>query len=308
MANRHLAVAPVALAAGALVLTACGGGGSQASSSDADVVASFYPLAFVAGQVGGDHIELDNLTTPGIEPHDLELTPRQIGAVQDADLVVYESGFQAAVDEAVQQAEPDDAHRVDVADLVELAEHDHGAGHGDGHGHTADPHVWLDPQNMITVTEAVAQRLTAIDQKYAEAYQKNATALVQKLEKLDAAFHHGLKNCDTRTIVTSHAAFGYLAAAYDLEQIPIAGIEPSTGPSAAQLSKITDLVRSKNISTVFTEELVSPAIAETIADETGATTATLDPIEGLNDDTADETYLTLMRQNLQAIQKANNCS
>ena len=117
-----------------------------------------------------------------------------------------------------------------------------------------------------------------------------------------------MKTCRTRTIVTSHAAFGHLAERYDLRQVPIAGIDPMNEPTPSELGRISDLVRREHITTVFTEELVSPAIAETVARETGARTATLDPIEGLGDDSRDETYMTLMRHDLDAIQKANDCS
>ncbi len=316
-----------------LLLAACGG---NASSDDdrTSVVASFYPLAWVTEQVGGSFVSVENLTTPGVEPHDLELKPKQVGAVQDADLVVYSHDFQAAVDEAVDQAGRSDDSTVDAADLVTLRsssgeddheDHAHGEededhAHGEededhahedeeGHDHgDTDPHFWLDPENMVVVAKAVASQLAEIDPAHAEEFRANADALVDKLTTLETDFATGLETCRTRTIVTSHAAFGYLAARYDLTQVAIAGIDPSNEPSPAQLGDITKLVRDEGITTVFTEELVSPAIARTIADETGAQTATLDPIEGLSEDTADQDYLTLMEKNLTALKKANSCS
>lgn len=292
------------------VLAACGSSSDDAGSSDTiSVAASFYPFAFVAEQVGGDHVDVDNLTSPGVEPHDLELKPKQVGAVQDADLVVFEEHFQAAVDDAVDQADRSDDGTLDVASVVTLKPTQKGAeeGHGDDHGDD-DPHTWLDPDNMIAITKAVASKLSAIDPDHAADYLGNAAALESELLSLDLDFKTGLQTCENRTIVTSHAAFQYLAARYDLTQVPIAGIDPGNEPSPAQLADITKLVRAQGITTIFTEELVSPAIADTIATETGATTATLDPIEGLSDDTADETYLTLMRKNLQTLEKANRCS
>ncbi|MEV7396899.1 metal ABC transporter substrate-binding protein [Aeromicrobium sp. NPDC092404] len=295
-----------------LLLAACG---SSAKGDDTTtVVASFYPFAFVAEQVGGTHVEVENLTSPGVEPHDLELKPKQVGEVQNADLLVYEEHFQAAVDDAVEQADRSKDDTIDVASIVELkplqegAEdgHDHGE---EGHDHgEEDPHTWLDPDNMIAVTKAVESKLSAADPDHASDYAANAAQLTSELEKLGTEFETGLESCRTRTIVTSHAAFQYLAARYDLTQVPIAGLDPANEPSPSQLADITDLVRKDKISTIFTEELVSPAIADTIAKETGATTATLDPIEGLSDDTKGQTYLTLMRKNLETLKEANSCT
>ena len=298
--------AVLGLTACALMLGACGSGAGT-KGSGTQVVASFYPFAFVAQEVGGAHVSVDNLTSPGVEPHDLELKPKQVGSVQDADLIIFEKHFQPAVDEAFDQSGRDDKDSIDVADLVKL--HPLPEGSDEGHVHDEDdPHVWLDPVNMIAVTEAVRVRLSAIDPDHAAAYTKNAATLTAKLKALDTSFSTGLATCATMKIVTSHAAFGYLAKRYGLEQVAIAGIDPSNEPSPAQLADITNLVRKDKITTIFTEELVSPAIASTVAQETGAKTATLDPIEGLSDETADENYLTLMAKNLAVIEKANNCS
>jgi zinc transport system substrate-binding protein len=309
------------------LLASCGssaGSDDAGSSGTVSVAASFYPFAYVAEQVGGSLVDVQNLTSPGPEPHDLELKPKQVGAVQDADLVVYEEHFQAAVDEAVDQADRSDDGTLDVASVVTLKptqpggeeEHAHEEGeeghdHADEEGHDhgdEDPHTWLDPDNMIAITKAMESKLSAIDPDHAADYAANAAKLESELTTLGTDFQTGLKTCTTRTIVTSHAAFQYLAARYDLTQVPIAGIDPSNEPSPSQLADITKLVRAEKITTIFTEELVSPAIADTIASETGATTATLDPIEGLSSDTKNETYLTLMRKNLETLKKANGCS
>ncbi|KAA1372449.1 metal ABC transporter substrate-binding protein [Aeromicrobium fastidiosum] len=301
-------------------LAACGGStddGGGAGGDKVSVAASFYPFAYAVQQVGGDLVKVDNLTSPGVEPHDLELKPKQVAAVQDADLVVFEEHFQNAVDEAVDQADRSDDDTVDVAKVVKLKttqpggeEEPAGDDHAEeGHDHgNEDPHTWLDPDNMIAITKAVESKLSTIDPDHADEYAANATAFEGKLTTLGDDFATGLKTCRTRTIVTSHAAFQYLAARYDLTQVPIAGIDPSNEPSPAQLADITQLVKAQGITTIFTEELVSPAIADTIAKETGATTATLDPIEGLSDKTKNDTYLTLMRKNLDTLKKANGCS
>ena len=296
-----------------LLLAACGSS-SKGADGTTSVVASFYPFAYVAEQVGGSHVDVENLTSPGVEPHDLELKPKQVGDVQNANLVVYEKHFQAAVDDAVKQADRSKKDTLDVASVVKLKPLQAGAEEGHDHGDEGhdpaeeDPHTWLDPQNMVAVTKAVEAKLSAVDPDHASEYAANAAKLTSELETLGTDFATGLKTCRSRTIVTSHAAFQYLAARYDLKQVPIAGIDPANEPSPSQLADITKLVRKEKITTVFTEELVSPAIAETIAKEAGVKTATLDPIEGLSDKTKDQTYLTLMRKNLETLRKANSCT
>jgi zinc transport system substrate-binding protein len=293
-------------ALGALLLTGCGAEGGSASTDGVSVAAAAYPFAYVVERVGGDHADVDNLTSPGAEPHDVELTPQQVAAVGEADLVVYQDSFQPSVDDAVDQSGlPDDA-RLDVADVVPLQ--DTGARTEDGDESALDPHVWLDPVSMVAIAEAVADRLAEVDPDHERAYRSNAAALVDDLHALDHDFARGLTGCARTTVVTAHDAFRYLAARYHLEMVPISGIDPAHEPLPAQQAEIADTVAADGITTIFTEELVSPAVAQSIADETGATTATLSPIEGLSDGTADEDYLSLMRANLHALEEANGCS
>jgi zinc transport system substrate-binding protein len=307
------------LAALPLLLPIAGCDASTANDGKTQVVASFYPFAYVAEQVGGSFVDVANLTSPGVEPHDLELKPRQVGAVLDADLVIYETDFQAAVDQAVKQANLPTSKKIDVSRLVTLKktadELDEQKTHGDVVEHNdeqdaslVDPHVWLDPINMLKITRAVVDRLSAIDPAHADAFAANGATFESKLTALDASFRHGLANCRRTQIVTSHAAFAYLAQQYGLEQISIAGIDPTNEPSGSQLADIIKLVERHHITTVFTEDLVSPKIADTIARDAKVRTATLSPIEGLTDKTRHDTYLTLMQHNLAAIQKANHCS
>jgi zinc transport system substrate-binding protein len=285
--------------ASVLLLAACS---SDASDDRPLVIASFYPLAFVAEQVGGDAIQVDNLTAPGSEPHDLELTPRQVADLTDASLVIYEHGFQPSVDDGVEQADLPDEDVLDIAEEVSLM---NATGTDSGE---VDPHVWLDPVAMQQISNAVADRLIEIDPDNERVYEHNVDRLEGELRRLDTEYRKGLADCQRRTIVTSHDAFGYLARRYDLQQIPIAGIDPHAEPSPAQQAEIADLVDKEGITTVFTETLVSDDVAESIANETGAKVATLDPIEGLSDDNSDQTYFDLMRSNLEAIREANGCS
>ncbi len=313
--RRSALIAPALLLSPLLV--ACGAGGGDDGPT---VVTSAYPFQFLVERVAGDHYTVENLTRPGGEPHDLELTPRQVADVQGSDLVVYVDAFQTAVDEAVAQADRADGATLDLASVVDLIEsgdegHDHAEGeeHAEEEGHEGhdhggvDPHFWLDPHRMELAARAIGERMADIDPDHADDYTANADALVTELQELDADYTVGLQSCELRTIVTAHAAFAYLADAYDLTQVAIAGLEPSAEPSSAQLAEISDLVTSQGITTVFTEQLVDPAVAETVASATGATTAILDPIEGLSDATADQDYLSLMRSNLDAIREANRC-
>lgn len=303
IARRRLAL----LAALPLVLAGCATS-SGADDGTVDVLASFYPLQFVAEQVGGDRVSVDTLTPPGAEPHDVELSPAQVSRIDGADLVVYLSGFQAAVDDAVAQTSP--AHVVDAATEATLRPDEHEdetAEEHDEHEHgDLDPHFWLDPSRMPSVVEDVAATLTEIDPDGADTFAANAAALTQRFEELDAAYTAGLAQCDSRTFVTSHEAFGYLADRYDLHQVGISGIDPEAEPSPARLAEVSTIVRDEGVTTIFFETLVSPKVAETLADDLGVDTAVLDPIEGLADPDAD--YFSIAEANLDALRMALSCS
>jgi zinc transport system substrate-binding protein len=330
---RRALAATAALALPAVALTACSTDGAGTGSDDGtlQVLASFYPLQYVAEQVGGDLVSVDNLTPPSAEPHDLELAPAQVRAVGDADLVVYQSGFQAAVDEAVDARQPE--HVVDAADVVELeaspgtvehmddehegetaeehAEHaDESATDEDGHDHGAlDPHFWLDPTLLEPVADAVADELSAVDPGNAATYAANAEALTATLDELDARYATALEPCAGQTLVTSHTAFGYLAERYDLVQIGIAAIDPEAEPSPARLREIGDVVEANDVQTIFTETLTSPKVAETLASDLGVATAVLDPLEGLSTEAADagSDYVAVMDDNLDSLVTGLGC-
>lgn len=303
--------AAVGIAVASTILAGCGGVGTgDGEGSGPRVVASFYPLQYVAERVAGEHAEVLNLTAPGAEPHDLELTVRQTASIADADLLVVHSGFQPAVDEAVEQSEPDAI--VDTAEVLEGAEggDEHSDEHSDEgeHAHEGgDPHFWLDPVLLAEAAAAVADGLTAIDADHAEDYRRNLNALVADLEAVDRDYEEGLASCRVDEVVVSHDAFTYLET-YGLHFEAIAGLSPDQEPSPARLSELSELIESLDITTVFTETLASPALSETLADELGLETAVLDPIEGLSDATEGEDYLSLMAQNLVALRTANGCT
>lgn len=292
------------------------GCGSTAAADDdtVQVLASFYPLQMVAQEVGGDRVSVESLTPPGAEPHDVELSPAQVSHLDSADLVVYLSGFQAAVDDAVAQTGP--AHVLDAADATPLMsgegdehEHEEGDAHeeGDEHDHgDLDPHFWLDPSRMPAVADAVAEQLTELDPDGADEFAANAAALTERFTALDEAYQGGLAECSIRTFVTSHTAFGYLADRYDLHEVGISGIDPEAEPSPARLAEVSDVVEQEGVTTIFFETLVSPKVAETLAADLGVDTAVLDPIEGLADEDAD--YFSVAEDNLEALRVALSCS
>lgn len=301
----------------ALVLSACGGSASDGGASPSGsggplrVVAGFYPLAYAAEQVGTGSVEVINLTPPGGEAHDLELSPQQVAEIGEADLILYIPGFQPALDEAIEQVAPDRALNVTEA-LALLPAEDHAdegeSGHADEHGHGAlegDPHVWLNPLNMATIGDEIASRLTAIDP--AGPFGAGAQALTDSMNALNDEWAQGTAQCRSRDLVVSHEAFGYLAEQYDFAQIGIAGLTPDAEPSPARLAEVADLVRERGITTVYYETLVDPAVAETLAAETGATTAILDPLEGLLEGST-ATYVTVMQANLEQVRTGQGCT
>jgi zinc transport system substrate-binding protein len=276
----------------AVALVCAGCGATAAGKGRRSVVASFYPLAFAAQQVGSAKVQVDNLTPPGAEPHDIELTPGDVAKLQRADVVLYlGDGFQPAVEQAVAGAK---GKRIDALKRLDLR---HGVGDEAG---KSDPHVWLDPVLFARVVRRIGRALGA---------PTAGGRLAARVLALDRQYRAGLARCARRDFVTSHAAFGYLAARYGLEQVPITGIDPESEPSAKHLRNLVDVVRRKHVKVVFFERLVSPKLAKTVAREAGAKAEVLDPIEGLtpSEQKAGVDYFTLMHQNLRRLRSALGC-
>jgi zinc transport system substrate-binding protein len=279
-----------------LLLAAPLSGCTSTARSGEQVVVSFYPLQYVAQRIVGSHATVTNMTKPGVEPHELELRPSQIADISSADVVLYEKGLAPSFDDAVAQTKPE--HVVDTTTSVPLRQGDGGT----------DPHFWQDPTLLAKAASAFTTEMAEADPDHATAYRANDTELQADLTALDQELKQGLAQCTTRTIVVSHDAFEYYGRRYDLDVQPIAGLSPDAEPSAKHLAQLADLARTKGITTIFNETLASPKLADTLASEVGITTAVLDPIEGLSSADPHADYLSLMRQNLRAIQKANGCS
>jgi zinc transport system substrate-binding protein len=301
-------VAPtlVAIAVVAAVATAGSAEPAGASRSKMSVAAAFYPVAFAAQKVGGTRVAVTNLTPVGAEPHDLELNSEQLDQLLGAKIAfVLGSDFQPAVEKA---ADRRDGPTVELLPELVDAKGKKVAEEGETGG--LDPHVWLDPVLMSQLAGEVERGLAKADPKGAATYEKNARALHGRLAALDARYRERLTGCARDLLVTSHEAFAYLTDRYGLRQEGVAGLSPDAEPDPARLGELADLARDQGVTTVFTEETVSPRIADTLArDAGGLRTEVLSPLESLTkkerDDHAD--YFTLMDANLDKIATALGC-
>ena len=291
----------VALGLLAGLTTACRG----PRSGEHTVVASFYPLYFIAEDVAGRYNDIVDLTPPGVEPHEYELTVRQVAQIDLAKVGFYEGGVAPSVDQAMTNDSPD--HALDVTSVVHLAAPAAGSGI-ESTSDQKDPHFWQDPTLMADATHAFAETMAEADPAHAAYYRQRALRLTRQLVDLDADYRRTLRSCRIDTVVVSHDAFEYLARRYGVDVVPIAGLEPDAEPSLQRLHDLSTLIRARGVTTVFFETLASPALARSLAGDLGIRTAVLDPIEGLSADQPHATYLTLMRQNLAALAKAGDCS
>lgn len=337
MSKRLLAAA--CAAATALALSACTSTASSGDSSSKDgkltVMASFYPLQYLAEKIGGEHVSVTSLTPEGAEPHDLELSPKMVDSLSSADAVVYLAGFQSAVDEAIEQQAPKTVIDVSpAADLIEAGtdanhpaedeeeatdeaqsgeteahDHDHEGHEHEGHEHhhdmSADPHFWLDPTRMAHAATLVGDKLAEADSAHADVYKANAKALAEELNTLSDTLVTKTSSCKVKTFVTAHTAFGYLADRTGLTQVGISGLDPESSPSPARLAEIAQIAKEQGVTTIFTEALIDPKVAQTLADDLGITTAVLDPIESQTD--ASKDYAATMNSNIDALTKALDC-
>lgn len=293
----------------ALSLSACSSNDAQDDAGK--TIVGFYPLEYLATSIGGSDVDVESLAQPGVEPHDMELSPKQVASVGEARLVIYQKGLQAAVDDAVEVSEP--PHVLDVAAVHPPTatageealpdEHEHDHDHGHDHG-GLDPHIWLDPKVMVELAVAVRDSLSEVDPGHQQDFDARYQTLAAQLEQLDADYQQGLASCQRHSIVTTHEAFGHLAEAYGLTQVGIAGLSENE-PSPQRLQEVKAFVADHDVTTIFYEEAVSDKYAATVAKETGASTAVLNPLE-MKPESGD--YLSVMRTNLTELRAALGCS
>ncbi len=311
--------AAVALAA-LLAVTACSApsapaasGGATATDGPVIVVAS-YPLEYLASRLAPD-AQVTNLVQAGAEPHDLELSAQQVQSVATANLVVYEKGFQPAVDDAISATTPaaavDVSQGIDMVPLADEGDEHHGDEGADNHAEAPgqlDPHIWLDPERYAQMGATIAAALEEAFPATADATKANLTSLTNDLDALDQRFHDGLATCDRQAFVTTHAAFGYLASRYSLTQVAIDGLDPESEPSAARLAEVHQLAKEYGVTTIFYETLVPRTVAEQVAHDLNLKTDVLDPLEGITPDSRGTDYLSVMDANLTALRTANGCA
>jgi len=314
---------------------------SENKPDKVQVAASFYPVFFFASEIGGEKAQVASLIPAGSEPHDYELTPKDMTVIQKANLLVLNGAGLEPWSDRVLLELPEKVTVVFATENLTALEDEEGKGdyheyshendyseygsdnekdtengeyfldhnhHEHEHGGN-DPHVWLSPLLAVEMVDNITQGFVKADPKNTVYYTDKAEALKIRLVELDTKYRQELSQCVSRNIVTSHTAFTYLAASYNLNQIPIAGLSPEEEPSLQELVEITDFVRANNVKYIFFETLVSSRLAETIATEVGAKTLVLDPIEGItqNDIIAGETYFSLMERNLTNLKIALEC-
>lgn len=304
-----------------LLVSSCSSA-SDTSQANLKLVGNFYPVTWLVEQIAGDSAEVTSLTPSGVEPHDLQLDAKSIALIQDADMVFYlGSEFQPDVEKAVARLENAskaidllNSRGVTLLNVQKEDDHDHGHDHGDEeeeveHKHPLaggkDPHVWLDPANMILMARVISNELAKIAPNYKELFNSNLSAVEKELTSLDKDISSNLKNCKIKTVVTSHAAFLYFTEKYGFKQLAIAGISPEDEPDAKRLAGIADSAKDAKVSTVYFEEVLSPDLAKTVAREVGAKLSFLSALE-FEPESGD--YISLMRTNLENLFQGQGCS
>lgn len=269
------------------------------------MVTSFYPIYFLATQIAGSNADVTNLVPAGVEPHDYELTPQDLGNIQGSNLLVVNGLLEPWFADVEENLKGENVSILNLSQQMQFLQ----ATDKEESPSGKDPHIWLDPVRMIEMANLISAALIKIDPLNTEIYAANASLLDQKLADLDTEYKTGLSACSQKSFVTSHAAFAYLAQRYGIEQMPISGLNPDQEPSAQDMKDIVDFVRTNDVKIIFFESLVNPALSETIANEVGAQTMVLNPIEGLTKEQtlAGGDYFTEMRNNLANLKVALGC-
>jgi len=308
-----------------MILAGCGSqvNKSQSTVEKLKVVTTVYPVYEFTRQVGGDKVDVVMLIPPGAEPHDWEPTAKEIAQIKSAKLFLYHGAGLEPVGKLLTKEILGDTPATEISKGIELLteaagpadeededHHEHARNQEksqpDSHHQHIDAHVWLDPVYAQQEVNNIAEALAKLDPQNREYYVKNAERFSKELAQLDQDYKAALATAARRDIITSHAAFGYLAKRYNLKQVAIMGLSPDSEPTPDRMARVVDFCREHNVNYIFFETLVSPKLSETIAKETGAGLLVLNPIENL---TAEEiqqgkTYLSIMRENLANLQKA----
>lgn len=310
----------------ALALAGCGAQGaasaapsaaepSEAAAEPLSVCASFYTMYDFASKIGGDRVAVTNLVPSGMEPHDWEPSAGDLAALEEADVFIYSgAGMEHWVDTVLASLSNESLVTAETSAGIPLLAGGHShddeeeaeADHDEEEAESYDPHVWLNPQYAKLQMAAIRDAFTQADPEGADYYAANYDTYAARLDDLDADFRETLSPLPNHDIVVAHQAFGYLCQAYGLNQIAIEGLSADSEPDPARVAEIITLAQERQVKVIFFEELISPKVAETIADAAGAETMVLSPIEGLSDDrqAAGDDYFSVMEQNLEALSYA----
>lgn len=277
---------------------------NETGKENIKIIATFYPLAEFARQVGGDHVQVSSLIPSGVEPHDFEPKPQDIITLQSANIIIYNgANFEPWFEKIKAEIDSQSTSLIQATQDIPLIE-------GKDQEAYFDPHIWLDPILAQQIIDKITQALIQKDPNNANYYTANAAAYKQQLAQLGENYTTGIRSCQNTEIVTSHNAFAYLAKRYNFQIIPIAGLSPEEEPTPQKLAEIIQIIKQKDIKYIFYESLVSPRISDTIATEVGAKTLVFNPLEGLTDDQIQqgENYISVQNQNLQNLKTALQCS
>lgn len=298
----------IMIAAMALVISGCGSSASSKLSTDkTNVVTSFYPLYYLASEIGGEYANVINLIPTGVEPHDWSPKSRDLDTAANAQLLLYNgAGLEGWIDDFLEGLPKDTqlmtgamSEGITLLDASSEELHDHD-------DLDVDPHTWVSPKSMLVMADNVKQMLIKADAAHEEQYRANYEKLVEQLKTLDAQYTRELAAVKQHDIIVSHQAFGYLARDYGLHEQSIMGLSPDSEPRAQDLLKLSKFVKENGVKYIFFEELVSSTLADTLASEADVETLVLNPVEGLTNDQQKngDNYVTIMESNLQNLLKA----
>lgn len=284
---------------------------TQPETDKLNVVTTFYPMYDFTKNVAGDEAEVTLLLEAGTDTHGYEPSAKEVAAISDADVFVYNSEeMEVWVSSVLESIDTENTVIVNASEgisFLESAEEEHhDENEEEGHHHEVDPHIWLDPVLAQEEVTNIKEGLVTADPENEEIYETNATQYNEKLQALNQEFTNAFNDATKRIFVTQHAAFAYLANRYDLEQVSIAGISTEEEPSPAKLAELQDYINANDIHYIYYAETSSSKIAETLANETGTELEILNPIEGITTEDQEKgtDYIQLMKNNLAALQKS----
>lgn len=281
-----------------LLITGCSSR-DISKESDGDkllVYTSFYPLYFLADEIGGTNIDLKMVIPSGVDSHDYEPSMKQLKEIEQAEIFIYNGAdFESWADKLIGTI-VDEEKTLKASEAVELIS-DNGI---------SDPHIWLNPENMSIIGKKIKDRFILIDEKNKDEYEKNFNELSKRLITLDNQFMDELKNKKKDTILVSHSAFAYMAERYNFHQLSVAGISPEQEPSPRTIANIIEIVEREDYEYIFLETLANPKTVDIIAEETNLKTLILNPMEGLTEEEQNkgEDYISIMEKNLENLKKA----